>query len=86
MKREGLRAGVVDICLPIPRGGFCGLYAECKIKPNRLTPDQAAFLRAMEIVGHYTSVWWTFDQAVQELHAYVRGEIRRKSEKGVSGG
>ena len=81
MRREGLRKGVVDICLPIPRGGFHGLYVECKIHPNVLTVDQSAFLQAMAIVGHYTSVWWTFDQAINELHRYVRGEIVRKVEK-----
>jgi hypothetical protein len=86
MRREGLRAGVVDICLPVPRGGFHGLYVECKIKPNQLTADQAAFLKAMEILGHYTSVWWTFDQAIAELGAYIRGSIRRKSEKVVYDG
>ncbi len=81
MVREGLRKGVVDVCFPIPRGGFHGLYAELKIHPNVLTVEQAAFLRAMSMVGHFTSTWWTFDQAIDELGRYVRGEIRREKVK-----
>ena len=31
LKREGLKSGVPDICLPIPKGQYCGLYIELKV-------------------------------------------------------
>jgi len=30
LKAEGVKAGVPDICLPVPRGGYHGLYIEMK--------------------------------------------------------
>ncbi|BCH55972.1 hypothetical protein RvVAR031_35820 [Agrobacterium vitis] len=30
MKAEGAKAGVPDTCLPVPRGGYLGLYIEMK--------------------------------------------------------
>jgi len=34
LKAEGVKRGVADIHLPIQRGGFCGLWAECKVGKN----------------------------------------------------
>lgn len=31
LKREGVLAGMLDYCLPVPRGGFGALYLELKI-------------------------------------------------------
>ena len=31
LKREGLKSGVPDICLPIPKGQYGGLYIELKV-------------------------------------------------------
>jgi len=77
LKAEGVKAGVSDICLPVARGGFHGLWAECKVGNNRLTEKQAEFLTSMEMQGYYTAVWWTFDQAKSNIVNYLSGAIRR---------
>lgn len=40
MKRQGVRAGVPDLCVPVARGGFHGLYIEMKVGKNKPTDKQ----------------------------------------------
>ena len=43
MKSEGLRKGVPDLCIPVMRGGYGGLYIEMKDPKERLkTPRKQA--------------------------------------------
>jgi hypothetical protein len=39
LKEEGQKAGVPDICLPVPRGEYHGLYIEMKYGRNKPTPE-----------------------------------------------
>jgi len=43
MKAEGLKSGVWDIHLPIPRNWKSGLWIEMKCGKNKLTPAQEQF-------------------------------------------
>src|ERR1043165_1268822 len=47
MKAEGLRAGVLDICLPVPRDPWHGMYLEMKFGRNKLTAEQAAEMESL---------------------------------------
>ena len=40
LKAEGVRAGVPDICLPVARKGYHGLFVELKFGRNKPTPAQ----------------------------------------------
>ena len=41
LKAEGVKKGVPDLCLPLPRGGYHGLYIEMKRQKNgRISPEQ----------------------------------------------
>lgn len=58
MKAEGQKAGVPDLCLPIPKanphgGIYCGLYMETKVKPNKPTSEQNKWL---EFLASYYAV------------------------------
>jgi hypothetical protein len=35
LKAEGVKRGVPDLCLPVPRGGHHGLYLEMKTRQGR---------------------------------------------------
>jgi hypothetical protein len=80
LKAEGVKPGVADICLPVPRGGFHGLWAECKVGKNQLTPEQRDFLFAMGVLGYKTTVWRSFEQAIDEIEKYLGGWIRKGGE------
>ena len=39
-KQMGVKAGVSDLCLPYPKGIYCGLYIEMKFGDNRQQVSQ----------------------------------------------
>lgn len=43
-KQMGVKAGVSDLCLPYPKGSYCGLFVEMKFGNNRQQDTQKEFL------------------------------------------
>lgn len=72
LKAAGVKAGVSDVCLPAPRGGYHGLYIELKVKPNVPTQKQQEFLMAMSRYGYRTAVCYTLDEAIREITMYLK--------------
>lgn len=56
LKRQGVRAGVPDLCLPVARAGFHGMYIELKFGKNKPTTKQAEWLCALKEHGYLTVV------------------------------
>lgn len=73
-KAEGLRSGVPDICLPVARGAWHGLYIELKRqKGGRLTKEQGEWLEALREQGYRAEVCHGFDEASELLMDYLKG-------------
>lgn len=70
----GLKSGVPDICLPIPKGKYHGLYLELKVNGNKPTGNQLDWLDRLNRVGYFTAVADGFDEAVNLITAYM-GEV-----------
>ena len=50
-KAQGVKAGVPDICLPVPRGKYHGLYIELKrVKGGRVSAAQEEYISALRKV------------------------------------
>ena len=48
LRAEGLKRGVPDICLPVPRGKWHGLYIELKrLRGGRVSDEQQRWLDAL---------------------------------------
>jgi len=73
MKQEGTKRGIWDVCLPLPRGGFHGLYIEFKFGKGRLTPEQKEFGAYLQDQGYKTGVAYTVDEAMEILEMYLKG-------------
>ena len=56
LKRQGVKAGVPDIVLPVPRDGYHGLYIELKAGKNKPTQNQKRWLKFLQEQGYYTAV------------------------------
>jgi len=73
LKEEGLRPGVPDLCLPVPRKEFHGLYIEMKDGDNKPTEAQTAYLDALAAQGYLAVVCWGAEDAVEVLTEYLSG-------------
>jgi hypothetical protein len=71
IKALGCRSGVPDLCLPVPRGKFAGLYMEIKAPDGELTPAQRDFLQFLSSVGYATSVCRTAPEARDRILSYL---------------
>ena len=70
----GVRAGVPDVCLPVPRGKYHGLYIEMKrADGGRLRPDQEGWLEALREQGYRAEVCHGFDAARLVITEYLKG-------------
>lgn len=78
LKLMGVRAGVADIALVLPPLGMSA-FLELKIKPNKLTDEQAAFQRACLACGALFAVAYTPEEVKATLEAW--GAIRSTSAK-----
>lgn len=71
LKRQGVKAGVPDICLPVPRGEYHGMYIELKTGKNRTTPKQDAWLKRLRQQGYYTAVCYGWQSAAELIQMYL---------------
>jgi len=72
--RMGLRPGVPDICLPVPRGERHGLWIELKrVSGGRVTPKQAAWIEALSAQGYAVRVCRGAEEAIATITRYLDG-------------
>lgn len=62
MKGEGVTAGVADLILLVPRGGYASLCIEMKSAAGRQRPEQKAWQQAVEKAGNRYVVCRSFDE------------------------
>ena len=70
-KQMGVKAGVSDLCLPFPRGIYCGLFIEMKYGNNRQQDTQKEFLADMAAAGHFVATCYSAEEAIKVLEEYL---------------
>lgn len=70
LKQMGVVAGIPDLCLPVPKGIYNGLYIEMKYDRGRLEESQKEMLKQLAAVGHYCVVCYGADEAIKILKEY----------------
>lgn len=71
MKQMGVKAGIPDLCLPVPMGMYNGLYIEMKYDTGRLEDSQKKMLKALAAAGHYCTVCYGAEEAIRVLQEYI---------------
>lgn len=77
LKRQGVKPGVPDLCLPVARGIYHGLFIEMKATKGRLMENQKTWLRKLNKEGYLAVVAWGFDEAVSIIEEYLNESIDR---------
>lgn len=73
LKREGVKSGVPDLMLPVPRGGHNGLFLELKrAKGGRVAPAQRAWHLALMGQGYLVLTAQGAEAAIRAIQQYLR--------------
>lgn len=74
LKAEGVKAGVPDLFLPVPRGGFHGLFIEMKAGKNKTTEKQDAWIDVLKEQRYKVVVCYGCEEAMTEIKKYLKEE------------
>lgn len=71
----GVKAGVPDLCLPVPRGNYAGLYIEMKRrKGGVVSPEQKKWISSLRGRGYAAEVARGGAEAVAIIEGYLELE------------
>lgn len=71
-KAEGVKAGVPDLFLPVPRGNNHGLFIELKRrKGGRLSPEQRVWIQNLQEQGYQAFVCYGWEEATEVIQSYL---------------
>ena len=70
-KAMGVKKGVPDLCLPVPRGTYHGLYIEMKNDVGRASQEQKWWGERLTEQGYRWEVCHGWKSAVQTLEWYL---------------
>ncbi len=72
MKAEGMKSGVPDLCLPVARNNFHGLYIEMKRKKGSVVSKEQSWWKDNLIEQGYRAVICKgADEAIAEIKSYM---------------
>lgn len=89
LKAEGVKAGVLDICITAPVAPHHGLYMELKRPEGRDTSapsipkTQKEFGEKMMRAGYQVAYCWGFDELVEAVTAYFQGDTATMSKYSI---
>lgn len=72
LKKQGVKRGVPDMCLPVPRGGFNGLYIELKrVKGGTVSDEQREWIAALNTQGYKAIICHGAEEAIEQIRGYL---------------
>lgn len=72
LKKEGVKAGVPDLFLPVARRGYNGLFIELKYGRNKATAKQREWIIALNKQGYHAVVCNGFEEAKTIIEEYIK--------------
>lgn len=72
LKKMGVKPGVPDLCLPVPRKGYHGLYIELKAGTSRPSKAQQGWIAFLSGEGYLVKICYGFREAASALLDYLR--------------
>lgn len=71
LKAEGVKPGVPDVWLPVPRLGYHGLVIEMKCRGGRVSPEQRDWLDRLHTQHYCVAICYDWQAAAAEIEAYL---------------
>lgn len=73
LKAQGVKAGVPDLFLPVPRGGYHGLFVEMKTRDGKISEAQRRWLHDLKDQGYAVAVCHGARAAIDTIQGYMEG-------------
>lgn len=80
LKRQGVKAGVPDLCLPVARANWHGLYIEMKAGKNTPTKKQKEWISALRGQGYAVEVCYGWERATEVITEYLESGVASTEE------
>ena len=75
LRAEGVKAGVPDLCLPVARGQYHGLYIELKRqRGGRISEEQVRWINGLLKQGYAAAICKGWQEAASVIIDYLRRE------------
>ena len=72
LKKQGVKRGVPDMCLPVSRGGYHGLYIELKRqKGGTVSETQKSWIAALNTQGYKAIICHGAEEAIEQIRGYL---------------
>ena len=72
LKREGVKAGVPDLFLPVARGGYHGLFVELKAGKGVASLMQREWIVRLEKQGYRAQIAVGWEEAAKVIMEYLK--------------
>jgi len=72
LRDEGLKPGVPDLCLPVARGNYHGLFIEMKVGKNKPTASQSQWIGELRRRGYRVEVCYGYEEARAMIENYLK--------------
>ena len=72
LKQQGVKAGVPDLCLPVARGEYHGLYIELKYGKNKPTENQKRWINLLRSQNYKAEVAYGWEEASKIILEYLK--------------
>ena len=72
LKKQGVKRGVPEMCLPVARGGYHGLYVELKRqKGGTVSDEQREWIAALNTQGYKAIICHGAEEAIEQIRGYL---------------
>ena len=71
LKRQGVKAGVPDLMIPVAKHGYHGLFIEMKVGYNKPTEKQEKWINKLRDNGYKVKVCYGANDAINTIVSYM---------------
>lgn len=72
LKQQGVKKGVSDMFLPIPKNNYHGLFIELKAGKNKPSKEQLEFIDYVSKQGYKAVVCYGLDETIKVIEEYLK--------------
>ena len=83
LKRQGVKAGVPDLVLPVARCGYHGLYIELKAQGGSVQKSQKEFIKRLRQQGYLAVICYGWQDTVKLIGDYLDGQLLEDAAAGA---